>query len=262
MVRVVPNLYPAFYGREPLTVNHVGPVFTQAPASGIHEILVITPEHESSWAHLDDHQSGLIMAALRDRFEEHTDVAGVRYTQAIVNHGRAAGASILHPHGQLIGVPFVPDELADEEAGFARFAGRCLMCTTLDAETAAEQRMVYKDDDTVVVCPFWSGTPYEMLIIPRTHEGHLHRAEPSDLVGVGRSIREALRRLEALFGYVAYNIVFHTLPHRRESEFHWHAHVVPKLTTRAGFELGTGVLINIVPPELAAQELNRVTADV
>src|SRR5438067_7522959 len=99
-VRVVPNLYPAFEGSAPMVVKHLGPVFTQAPGSGIHEVLVLTPDHESSWADLTDSHAGLIMAAIRDRMEEHASVPGLRYSQAIVNQGREAGASLVHPHGQ------------------------------------------------------------------------------------------------------------------------------------------------------------------
>jgi len=259
LVRVVPNLYPAFSGHDPLTVEHLGPVFTQARASGIHEIFVFTPDHDASWADLEDKQSGLVMAALRDRFEDHANTPGIRYTQAIVNHGREAGASIEHPHGQLLGIPFVPKELADEEHGFERFAGGCVLCTTLEAEAEAGYRTVLEDEGAVVICPFWSGTPYEMLVIPRAHEGHLHEAKPGDLVSVGRAITRVLHRLRGLLDDVAYNLVFHSSPHLHDSTFHWHAHVLPKVTTRAGFELGTGVLINIVPPEQAAADLNTIT---
>lgn len=255
LVRIVPNLYPAFYGRDPLAVTHLGPVFTRAPASGIHEVLVLTPEHDGSWADLDVDQVDLVMGALRDRMEAHAGVEGVRYTQAIVNHGREAGASINHPHGQLLGIPFVPRDIAEEEAGFARFVGGCLMCTTLEAEVEAGHRTVLEDDLAVVVCPFWSGTPFELLVIPRAHEAHMGRAKPTDVGGVGRALRTALGGLRERLGDVAYNLVFHTSPHGHDGEFHWHAHVLPKLTTRAGFELGTGVLINIVPPEVAADVL-------
>jgi UDPglucose--hexose-1-phosphate uridylyltransferase len=254
-VRVVPNLYPAFYGDDRLAVTHLGPVFTRAPASGIHEVLVITPEHDGSWADLDEDQVELVMSALRNRVEVHAGVDGVRYTQAIVNHGREAGASIAHPHGQLLGVPFVPSDIAEEEAGFARFVGGCLMCTTLEAEVEARHRVVVEDEAAVVVCPYWSGTPFELLVIPRSHEGHLDRAKPADIGAVGQALRTALRMLRQRVGDVAYNIVFHTSPHGHDGDFHWHAHVLPKLTTHAGFELGTGVLINIVPPEVAADEL-------
>lgn len=255
LVRVVPNKYPAFYGDDPLAVSHLGPVFTQAPASGIHEVLVLSPDHQGSWADLAGEQVDLAMGALRDRVEAHAGIEGVRYSQAIVNHGREAGASIAHPHGQLLGTPFVPRDITEEEAGFARFVGGCLMCTTLEAEVEAGHRTVLEDDAAVVVCPFWSGTPYELLVIPRAHEGHLDRAKPVDVHGVGRALRTTLGRLRDVVGDVAYNIVFHTSPHGHEGLFHWHAHVLPKLTTRAGFELGTGVLINIVPPEAAAESL-------
>ena len=86
------------------------------------------------------------MAAIRDRMEDHARHSTIRYTQAIVNHGREAGASLDHPHGQLLGIPFVPGELTEELEGFVRFSGSCLLCTTIDAEVDAGHRIVYEDD--------------------------------------------------------------------------------------------------------------------
>jgi UDPglucose--hexose-1-phosphate uridylyltransferase len=255
LVRVVPNLFPAFDGSEPMRVQNLGPVFTQAEASGVHEVLVFTPDHDGSWADLDDKQAGLAMAAIRDRMEDHARRSTVRYTQAIVNTGREAGASLDHPHGQLLGIPFVPGEIADEEAGFQRFEGSCLLCTMVEAEARAGHRVVVEDERAVVVCPYWSGMPYEMLVVPRTHDVHLEATAPADVVAVGRAIRDALRLLKAKVGDVAYNVVFHTAPHHHDGPFHWHVHIVPRLTSTAGFEQGTGVLINIVPPEVAARHL-------
>ena len=140
-------------------------MFTQASASGVHEVLVFSPEHDSSWADLDDRQVGLTMAAIRDRMEDHARSSTVRYTQTIVNHGRQAGASLEHPHGQLLGMPFVPGEIAEEQAGFQRFGGDCLLCTTAEAEMAAGHRLVAADERVVLLCPFWSGMPYEMLVL-------------------------------------------------------------------------------------------------
>jgi UDPglucose--hexose-1-phosphate uridylyltransferase len=255
LVRVVPNLYPAFEGNEPMRVTNLGPVFTQATASGIHEVLVFSPDHDGSWADLDDKHAGLAMAAIRDRMEDHARRSTVRYTQAIVNHGREAGASLDHPHGQLLGIPFVPGEIADEEAGFRRFEGSCLLCTVAEAELAADHRIVYEDDRSLVICPYWSGAPYEMLVMPREHEVHLENAGPQDVVAVGRALRTALSLLREKVRDVAYNIVFHTAPHHHDGPFHWHVHLVPRLTSTAGFEQGTGVMINIVAPELACQHL-------
>ena len=255
LVRVVPNRYPAFEGNSPMVVTHLGPVFTQAPASGIHEVLVLSPEHTATWADMSDIHTALIMEAIRDRLDAHASVPGLRYSQAVVNSGREAGASIEHPHGQLLSMPFVPGEAAEELAGFARFQGNCLLCTTIDAEEEAGHRIVYADERVAVLCPFWSGTPYQMMILPRAHGPHLYRAEPSELAAFGRAIQLALVALRSELGEVAYNVMFHSAPYRVQSDYHWHAHVLPKVTTRGGFELGSGVLINVMAPERAADEL-------
>ena len=254
-MRVVPNLYPAFEGDEPFVVANRGPVFTQASAGGIHEILIFSPEHDATLGQLSQEQVELVMAALRDRLEEHASQPNLRYTQAIVNSGREAGASLEHPHGQLLGMSFIPRELAEEQARFARFVGSCLLCTTIEAEEDSTERVIYANDRVVVVCPFWSAVPYEMLVMPREHNPHLHRSPTEDLIAVGEAIRRTLQQLAETVGDVAYNIVFHSAPYRVGEPYHWHAHIWPKATTTAGFELGTGVAINVISPEEAAETL-------
>jgi UDPglucose--hexose-1-phosphate uridylyltransferase len=255
LVRVVPNKYPAFSGLDAMVVTHLGPVFTQAPAGGTHEVLVFSPEHSGSWADLSDSQTALVMQALCDRMKEHALTSGLRYSQAIVNYGREAGASVEHPHAQLLGLPFVPRGIADELAGFARFQGSCLLCTTREAEADVGHRVVFEDERVQVLCPFWSGSPFEMLVIPKNHEVHLSDADSDDLAAVGRAVREALAALRSALGDVPYNLVFHSAPFKVQESYHWHLHLHPKLTTQAGFELGTGVLLNVMPPEMAARAL-------
>ena len=150
---------------------------------------------------------------------------------------------------------FIPRELAEEQARFARFVGSCLLCTTMEAEEDVGHRVIYANDRVVVVCPFWSAVPYEMLVIPRAHNPHMHRSPTEDLLSVGEAIRQSLAHLAESVGDVAYNIVFHSAPYRVGEPFHWHAHIWPKATTTAGFELGTGVAINVVSPEEAAETL-------
>jgi UDPglucose--hexose-1-phosphate uridylyltransferase len=258
-LRIVPNLYPAFEGDECLAVHNLGPVHVQAEASGIHEVLVYSPDHFADVSTLTDGQVADLMISLRRRFIEHAAAPNVRYTQAIVNHGREAGASLSHPHGQLLGMPFVPGEILDEERAFGRFEGGCILCATAETELVDGVRVVLANDEVVVVCPFWSGAPYELLVIPRTHEVHLQDASNDDLAAVGRALRDALATLNRVHGDVAYNLVIHTAPHNHGGPFHWHLHVWPKLVTVAGFERGTGVLINIVPPEHAARAMRQVS---
>ena len=152
--------------------------------------------------------------------------------------------------------PKKPSEIAEEEAGFRRFGESCLLCTVIEAERQSVHRVVIDDERALVVCPYWSGAPYEMLVLPRQHEVHLENTAPPDVVAVGRAVRDALALLRAQVGEVAYNLVFHTAPHHHEGPFHWHVHIVPRLTSLAGFEQGTGVMINIVAPELAARHLS------
>ncbi|MBM3730112.1 MAG: galactose-1-phosphate uridylyltransferase [Actinobacteria bacterium] len=254
-LRVVPNLYPAFEGDGNLTVRNLGPVHTMADASGIHEVFVITPDHTSGVGTFADKVIRNIMMALRRRFEEHARTPNVRYTQAFINHGREAGASLAHPHGQILGLPFVPGEILEEERAFERFKGGCILCATIEAERVDNKRVVLEAEHAVVVAPYWSGSPYELLIIPESHDAHLTDSSDDVLVAIGIAIRDAVRMLNNTLGDVAYNLVFHTAPSHHAGNFHWHVHLWPKLATTAGFEKGTGVLINIVPPEDAAFEL-------
>lgn len=257
LVRVVPNLYPAFAGETPMATDPPFDLHTEAPASGLHEVLVFAPEHHRTLPSLDDDRMALVMAALRDRIEAHSHHPAIAYTQAIVNYGREAGASIEHPHAQLLGIPFVPGEIDDEYRHIAEHPSRCLVCEIIDHELVAGDRVVAADERTVVIAPWWSGVPYEMLVLPRNHAAQLQSAADDDVVAVGLAMRDALCRLEEVLGDVAYNVVVHTSPHRALGTYHWHLHLLPRTSTQAGFEQGTGVMINTVPPERAAADLRR-----
>jgi UDPglucose--hexose-1-phosphate uridylyltransferase len=260
LVRVVPNLYPAFAGTAPMDVELRSELHVHAPASGLHEVLIFAPEHQMRLNELDDRRVALVMAALRDRIEDHSRHTEIAYTQAIVNYGREAGASLEHPHAQLIGIPFVPGEIDDEYRGIAEHPSRCLLCDTVDQELVDGERIVLADDHAVVIAPWWSGAPYEMLILPRAHAAQMPSAHPHDVVAVGCAMRDALRRLHHVLGDVAYNVVVHTAPHQALGTYHWHIHLLPRTSTQAGFEQGTGVLINTVAPEVAAADLRHPEA--
>ena len=260
-MRLIPNLYPAFDGDEPFAVHHLGPVHVEAEASGIHEVFVYTPRHDGGAHLISDDDAEQMMFMLRRRLQQHAASANVRYTQAIINHGREAGASLAHPHGQLLGLPFVPGEILEEQRAFSRFEGGCILCATIEAELADGKRILFANDDVVCVSPFWAGVPYELLIIPRSHDLHLTDSSDETLKAMGVAVRDSLVTLREIHGDVSYNLVFHTAPHHYDGAYHWHIHLFPKLVTTAGFERGTGVMINIVPPELAAEHLRKVAVE-
>ncbi len=258
-MRVIPNLYPAFDGDEPFAVHHHGPVHIVAEASGIHEIFVFTPNHDGGAHEGTDEHAGDLMLLLKRRLQQHSSSGHIRYTQAIINHGREAGASLAHPHGQLLGLPFVPGEILEEQRAFSRFDGGCILCATVEAELVDGKRVLFANDQVMCVSPFWAGTPYELLLIPRDHDLHLTDSSDAILRAMGVAVRDSLLALRELHGDVAYNLVFHTAPHHYNGAYHWHVHLFPKLVTTAGFERGTGVMINIVPPEDAAEQLRKVS---
>lgn len=258
-MRVIPNRYPAFEGDESLAVRNLGPVHVLAEASGKHEVFVFQREHNQRVDMFSDEVIGELMVTLKSRFVDHANTPNIRYTQAIVNHGREAGASLAHPHGQLLGLPFVPGEILEEERAFERFKGGCIVCTTCEAESNSE-RFVLDNEHATVISPFWASSPYELLIMPKSHQQHLAQSSDAELQGVGVAIRDALAQLVTTLGDIAYNLVFHTAPAHHTGIYHWHVHLFPKLTTTAGFERGTGVMINIVAPEFAAAELRRAGA--
>jgi UDPglucose--hexose-1-phosphate uridylyltransferase len=261
-MRVVPNLYPAFDGHETFSVHHLGPVHIVAEASGSHEVFILTRDHNTGMHGIEREDAAEVMRLLARRLAEHAQQPHLRYTQAIINHGREAGASLTHPHGQLLGLSFVPGEIIEEQRAFHRFEGGCILCTTIESELVDGKRVIYSNDDVLVIAPFWSGSPYEMLVIPRHHDPHITDSDNSTLSAVGYVLRDALNAVRSLHGDVAYNVVLHTAPHHYNGAYHWHVHVLPKLVTTAGFEAGTGVMINIVPPEAAAAMLREIAVHV
>lgn len=258
-VKVLANKYPCFSGDDPFVVTHLEPVFTEAPASGIHEVIILSPEHDKDWSMLTDQEVSVLMQAIDDRIKEHITHRGLRYSQVIVNQGREAGASIEHPHAQLVSIPFLPRELTDEQAGFARFAGGCLLCTTIVIEKRVDYRIIAEDNLSIAICPYWSGVPFEVLIMPKQHVQQMWEDNLESLVSVGNLIRDSLKAIKLVNGDLGYNVIFHSGPHRMTGTFHWHVHILPKLTTQAGLERGSGLLVNVVPPEQAAQEIKELS---
>lgn len=228
-VRVVPNLYP---------IVERG-----------HEVVILSPDHRATFGRLVDDVAVEVLTVVRDRVRHHLD-AGRGYVSVFVNQGRAAGASIAHPHAQLVALDLVPPAV---EELLARFE------TDLVAREIADARR----DDLVVAdgpAPAWSphacGTPYGLRVAHRSTRARFDQATDAEIAVVALGLRDALAALERLLGDVAYNVVVHTAPpDRRAGEFHWHLEVLPRTGVVAGFEHGTGILVNVVPPEQAARLL-------
>jgi UDPglucose--hexose-1-phosphate uridylyltransferase len=229
--RVFPNLYPVSDG---------------------HEIVVLSPDHHRSFAQLSDDEAVEVMLMCRDRVG--ALVARMPYAVALVNHRRAAGASIAHPHAQVVGLDFVPphvEHLRDRQQ-------RALVdLVDDDADLARQHELVVDDGDTLAWCPFASVSAFELRIAHRDAGSRFDAASDEVVASIARTARALLDRLHDCLGDPPYNLVVHTADVVSATWPRWHVEITPRLGIVAGFEQATGVLVNTVPPEAAAGELRQ-----
>lgn len=282
ITRTVPNLYPAVIPREqgeseasrsvadragaessafsspadPLLASGRGSepdMFASRPAYGAHEVIINSPGHLASLADLDEPGLAAALAAWRSRMRAHDDAA---YVQLILNQGPDSGASLEHSHAQVGAMEFVPPAVARERervgAYRERTAGASLLGEILREEIRRGDRLVAIDEEVALVCPWASRHPYEMRIIPRRPTA---RFEEDD--GGAAMLGRAVRALTAIFGDPCQlNLWVRTAP-RGVEHFHWHLDLIPRLEPASAFEMATGVDINIVSPESAAETLRH-----
>jgi UDPglucose--hexose-1-phosphate uridylyltransferase len=257
-VRAVPNKYPLLEAgdrgppEDPLAAGRGDPeLLVSGRATGHHEVIVHAPEHHASMIELDVEQFERAVEGWRVRSRAYAEAACVH---VMVNEGPAAGASLEHSHAQLYALDFVPALIARERERFTAHnthtMGGCLLCDLLQEEVRRRERVVAVDDEAVLLAPFAARSPYELQLVPRRHEPRF-----ADGQGGARLLHEGLLKLKERLGAAPpMNLWVRTAP-RGAEHFHWHVDVVPRLTKLAGFELGTGLGVNIVPPERVAQEL-------
>jgi UDPglucose--hexose-1-phosphate uridylyltransferase len=228
-------------------------LFASRPGVGGHEVLINAPEHVTAMAELSEERFLGAVAAWRERMRVHAEAP---YVQLVVNEGAGAGASLPHTHAQLYALPFVPAAVAREReragAYGERTAGGGLLSDVLVEEVRRRERLVAIDEEAALICPWASRSPYELRVVPRRPAPRFEDDE-----GGAAMVRTAMRLLAKRFdGPPELNLWVATAPRGSES-FHWHVDVAPRLTVKAGLELGTGVDINVYPPERAAADLRE-----
>jgi UDPglucose--hexose-1-phosphate uridylyltransferase len=256
-VRVVPNLYPA------LTADAADPaadaypdLFTAIAARGGHEVVVNAPQPLVSLSQLEPAQVAAALEVWRARIRHHTG-AGAAYVHVIVNERREGGASLPHTHAQVYALPFVPAQVARERERFGAHATRTmggnLLGDLVQEEVRRRERIVAVDDEAVLIAPYASRLPFQLLLAPRRPQPRFE----DDSVGAAL-LHDALSRLARRFGSPPpLNLWVRTAPPGAE-HFGWRIDIQPRLTHLAGLEMGAGVNLNIVAPELAAAELRDV----
>lgn len=271
-VRVVPNKFPALRIEGELRREGVG-LFDLVSGIGAHEVIIETPEHDLHMADMEIEDIKDVLYTYRERIRDLRKDTRFRYILVFKNYGSEAGASLSHPHSQLIATPIIPPVVVAELNSAREYyirKERCIFCDIIKEELMLKERIVWEDEDYVIWEPFASSFPFETWLFPKKHLHDFALLEEHELLHLAKVLKEMLRRIRKLLNDPPFNMVLHTSPspHPRPArpyywstlqyDYHWHIELIPRITKIAGFEWGSGLHINPTPPEEAAKYLREV----
>ncbi|MBI2095110.1 MAG: DUF4931 domain-containing protein [Candidatus Omnitrophica bacterium] len=260
-VRVVPNKFPALRIEESTEKAAIG-IYDKVGGFGAHEVIVENPGHGTEISDASAEEVELLLRVYRDRCLDLQKDRRFKYILIFKNYGAAAGASLEHPHSQLIALPVVPSRVQGEVKGSAEhfaYTDRCIFCDMLDQEYRSRKLTVFDGGDFLAMAPFASRLPFETWILPKSHESSYSLVSDDRLKSLAVTVKTTFLKIKKALNDPPFNFMIHTLPPhvKEEHSFHWHLEIIPHLTEVSGFELGTGFYLNVTPPELAAETLRN-----
>ncbi len=265
-VRVVPNKFPALSpasdGGE-VEQDAQQDLFPSRPGHGHHEVIIEGEAHTRSVTEFANDRMEELVCVYRDRFRALEQMPGTRSATLIKNVGAAAGMSISHSHSQLIATPMLSPVLEAELAAAQNWArahdGSCIWCDIIRTERQRGVRVVEVRENLVALCPWASRFPFETWILPVAHEAHFGRTCDATTGEFATLLLDVLRAIESRLTNPPYNYAIHSAPFPVEptGQYHWRLAILPRVTRVAGYEQASGVYINHVTPEDAADQLRR-----
>ncbi len=261
-VRVVPNKFPALSLEGSLERKEEKGFFRMMDGVGVHEVIIGSPIHNQLFPLMEDKEVGEVLLAYRERYLALRKDPRIKLIIIFKNHGEAAGTSLEHTHSQIVGTAVVPSNIRKKLEEAARYYddhGRCVYCDSIQEELNFGKRTVMDTERFIVLQPFASKFPFETWIIPKEHQASFGLISMEDSKTFARILKETLFKLYIKLNDPDYNFVIHTAPIKDEEEdyYHWHLQITPRLTTTAGFEMGSGIYINVAYPEETATFLRE-----
>jgi len=261
-VQVIQNKFPAFsHGKCGVEVD-IGP-YVVSDGAGFHEV-VITHDHTKSLARLPREQVEGVIRAYLSRYRSLREDECVKYISVFHNHGAQAGASLGHPHSQIIAIPVLPSNIRRSLLGSERYYYEhdktCVYCVMLQYEKeSGGDRIILENDLFLAVVPFVPRTAFEIRVYPKKHESSFAMMSDENIPAFTEIFHGSLNALSKALRDPAYNFFIHTAPvhEGRFDHYHWHIEILPKTQVWAGFELGTGVEISTIRPRDAANFLRQ-----
>ncbi len=265
-VRAFANRYPALAPDAPMERQNHGELFRAMGGRGAHEVVVESRHHSRPLALQPVDQVLRLVRLLHRRARALSADTSLEVVQIFKNHGRSAGSSLPHPHFQILAAPVVPRQIRTRYAVAAEYYhahGESLYSALLRAELDDGSRVVLENEHYVAFAPFASRVPYETWIVPRAPSPAFGLAQANTLPGLAEVMHGLLYRLHVALDDSAYNLTVNGAPRRHvdEPDFIWHMEILPRVSAIAGFEFATGMAINSVLPEAAAEQLRQAVAD-
>jgi UDPglucose--hexose-1-phosphate uridylyltransferase len=264
-VRVIPNKFAALSSEVQPTRN-LTHLRRRMEGFGFHEVVIESPDHARPMALLPDAQVASILSVYRDRYNTLSVDARINHITIFKNHGADAGASQPHPHSQLIATPIIPSQVRHRLQEARRHyddAGECMFCHMVEREVEDQTRIVIKGEHFVAMEVFASATPFTTHVFPMRHMASFGDISDQEINDLARVLRTLLAKLYVGLDNPDLNFTIRSGPteYSGARHFHWYVSVIPRLTRPAGFELGSGMFINTVLPEAAAEFLRNVSTD-
>ncbi len=249
-IRAIPNKFPTFGGSGPAGGGSSRGLDFR-PGRGVHEVVIESPSHAPAMPALSPERLGVLFRFLRDRVRAIEQVPDVQSVLLFENWGPESGGTLWHPHAQIVGVPQVPARLEEEQRRFGE-GGPCLLEEVTASERRHGSRVIVDEPVLTLSTPYGSAHPYEMRLVPRQHRASFGAATDEEVAALAELLPASLRALEAVQPGLSYNWFVHGGGRATPATFHWHVEVVPRLVRPDGFELGSELPVNPVPPESAA----------
>ena len=258
---VIPNKFPAFLPSKKIRKRKEGRFFQIIDAVGYHE-LVITKDHEKSLGLLKISEIKEVLDAYQKRYLDLMKKKFVKYISIFHNHGAEAGASISHPHSQIIAIPLIDIDLKraiSSSENYFKKEKKCIHCLMNKWDQKIKKRTVFENENFIALCPFASKSAFEIIISPKSHSSYFEKISEDEKWSLAETFKEILSKLYKGLGDPAYNFYLHTAPcdGKKYPFYHWHWTILPKTSIWAGFEIGTQMEISTIEPEKAAEYLRK-----
>lgn len=259
-IQLIKNKYPALLSKNIYPPVLKEGIYSIMPAIGHHE-LVITRDHNNNFSEISLSDAVQVFKIFQERYKMIAKENCTAYISVFHNWGPGAGASVYHPHYQIISIPVVPlriNRLLKNSYQFFRERHKCVQCAIIDYEKKNKKRVIFENESAIALAPFFSEEPYEVQILPKRHTPCFEDMPENDLRDIVKALQAILKKITKNLHDPDYNFYIQTAPVKNKEKhdyFHWHIEIRPKISIMAGFELNTGMEINVVSPEEAAELL-------